>query len=164
MAKGVDLAEHKIIYFAGRLNSTIYNTFDASIAAIKELSLRHPDVRMVYCGSGAYEKQIRDKAASLPNILFPGEVGAKALALLRKRAFVALLPVERRVDYQNSLSNKFFEYLSSGMPVLSWLDGLPGQARAYLDLIEEVCGVPIDIVSTGPDREDTIVLKHPFLG
>ena len=127
LARGVDLAQHKIIYFAGRLNSTIFNTFDSSIAAIEKLSLKHVDVRMVYCGSGAYEKQIRDKAASVSNIIFPGEVDTKALALLRKHAFVALLPVERRVDFQNSLSNKFFEYLSSGIPVLSWLDGLPGQ-------------------------------------
>jgi len=43
----------------------------------------------------------------------------------------------------------------------SW-DQLPATAIAYLRKIEELCGVPIDIVSTGPDRAETIVLKHPF--
>ncbi len=41
-------------------------------------------------------------------------------------------------------------------------DALPANARAYLKRIEEVTGVPIDIISTGPDRNETIVLNHPF--
>src|SRR5881394_3228088 len=39
---------------------------------------------------------------------------------------------------------------------------LPAPARAYLARIEAQCGVPIDLISTGPDREETIVLQHPF--
>ncbi len=42
------------------------------------------------------------------------------------------------------------------------LDGLPAAARAYLKRIEEVCAVPVDMISTGPDREETIVISHPF--
>jgi adenylosuccinate synthase len=41
-------------------------------------------------------------------------------------------------------------------------DDLPQNARAYLRRIEEICGVPIDLISTGPDRDETIVLRHPF--
>ncbi|MCC7486115.1 MAG: adenylosuccinate synthase [Burkholderiales bacterium] len=40
--------------------------------------------------------------------------------------------------------------------------GLPAAARAYLARIEEVCAVPIDVISTGPDRDHTIVRRHPF--
>jgi adenylosuccinate synthase len=39
---------------------------------------------------------------------------------------------------------------------------LPVAARNYLKRIEEICGVPIDIISTGADRGHTIVLRHPF--
>jgi len=39
---------------------------------------------------------------------------------------------------------------------------LPKAARNYLERIAEVCGVPVDMVSTGPDRNETIVLRHPF--
>ncbi|WP_455221407.1 adenylosuccinate synthase [Kaarinaea lacus] len=39
---------------------------------------------------------------------------------------------------------------------------LPAKAQAYLKRIEEVAERPIDIVSTGPDREETIILRHPF--
>ncbi|QMT41452.1 adenylosuccinate synthase [Neisseria shayeganii] len=41
-------------------------------------------------------------------------------------------------------------------------DALPENAKAYLKRIEEVCGAPIAIVSTGPDRAETILLQHPF--
>jgi adenylosuccinate synthase len=41
-------------------------------------------------------------------------------------------------------------------------DQLPANARAYLAKVEELCGRPIDIISTGPDRNETIVLRHPF--
>ena len=39
---------------------------------------------------------------------------------------------------------------------------LPPAAQAYLSRIEQVCGVPIDLISTGADREQTIVRRHPF--
>ena len=41
-------------------------------------------------------------------------------------------------------------------------DALPENAKKYLKRIEEVCGAPIAIVSTGPDREETILVQHPF--
>jgi len=43
-------------------------------------------------------------------------------------------------------------------------DQLPRAARDYLKKIEVLTGVPIDLISTGPDREETIVLRHPFDG
>ncbi len=39
---------------------------------------------------------------------------------------------------------------------------LPDNARKYLAKIEELVEVPIDIISTGPDRDQTIVKRHPF--
>jgi len=41
-------------------------------------------------------------------------------------------------------------------------DDLPAAAQRYLTRLETVCGVPIDIISTGPERDQTIVLRHPF--
>jgi adenylosuccinate synthase len=43
----------------------------------------------------------------------------------------------------------------------NWGD-LPQEARAYLHRIEEICEVPIDVISTGPERQETILRKHPF--
>jgi len=41
-------------------------------------------------------------------------------------------------------------------------DELPANARAYLKRIEEVTEAPVDIISTGPERSETIILRHPF--
>ncbi|MBK4715980.1 MULTISPECIES: adenylosuccinate synthase [Tenebrionibacter/Tenebrionicola group] len=40
--------------------------------------------------------------------------------------------------------------------------GLPQAALNYIKRIEEVTGVPIDIISTGPDRSETMILRDPF--
>ena len=45
--------------------------------------------------------------------------------------------------------------------VSRWED-LPVNARNYLKRLEFLCEVPVDIISTGPERDETIVLRHPF--
>ena len=42
------------------------------------------------------------------------------------------------------------------------LEALPKAARDYIRRIEEITGVPVDIISTGPDRDETMILRHPF--
>ncbi len=41
-------------------------------------------------------------------------------------------------------------------------EDLPQAAKDYIKRLEEITGVPVDIVSTGPDRNETIVLRHPY--
>jgi len=45
--------------------------------------------------------------------------------------------------------------------VKCWED-LPANAQTYLKRLETLCEVPLDVVSTGPERDETIVLRHPF--
>ena len=42
------------------------------------------------------------------------------------------------------------------------LEDLPTNAIAYIKRVEEVIGAPVDVISTGPDRLETITLRHPF--
>ncbi len=42
------------------------------------------------------------------------------------------------------------------------LNDLPANAKAYLNKLEELVGIPIKIISVGPDREQTIILENPF--
>ncbi|MFA3759349.1 adenylosuccinate synthase [Yersinia sp. 2544 StPb PI] len=39
---------------------------------------------------------------------------------------------------------------------------LPQAALNYIKRVEELTGVPVDIISTGPDREETMILRDPF--
>ena len=41
-------------------------------------------------------------------------------------------------------------------------DGLPQAAQNYIKRLEEITGVPMDIISTGPDRNETMILRNPF--
>ena len=42
------------------------------------------------------------------------------------------------------------------------LDQLPANAQSYLQAMEELCGAPVHIVSTGPDRAESIIIRYPF--
>lgn len=42
------------------------------------------------------------------------------------------------------------------------LEELPPQAMAYIKRLEDLVGAPIDVISTGPDRVQTIIKRHPF--
>jgi len=42
------------------------------------------------------------------------------------------------------------------------VDALPAAAQAYIKRLEELCEAPVDIISTGPDRIETIVLRNPY--
>ncbi len=69
------------------------------------------------------------------------------------------------VDYENL--RPVYETLSGWSEStvgLKSLDALPANARAYISRLEALVGAPIDIISTGPDREETILLRHPFGG
>ena len=47
---------------------------------------------------------------------------------------------------------------------LTQLDAFPDQARRYIDRVAELIGSPVNLVSTSPRREHTIVIKNPFQG
>ena len=52
-------------------------------------------------------------------------------------------------------------WTSSSFGITRW-DDLPVNAKAYLMRVQQLIGAPIDMVSTGPDREHTILLRHPY--
>jgi len=56
---------------------------------------------------------------------------------------------------------RFAGWQESTAGATSW-DTLPRAARNYLQRVSTLIGAPIDMVSTGPDREHTIVLRHPY--
>jgi adenylosuccinate synthase len=67
------------------------------------------------------------------------------------------------VDYENL--RPVYETLpgwSESTVGLKRMEDLPANALAYIERLQELVGAPIDIVSTGPDREETIVLRNPF--
>jgi adenylosuccinate synthase len=50
---------------------------------------------------------------------------------------------------------------SSTKGIQSW-DALPEQAKAYILFLQTSIGVPVDLISTGPDRVETLIMRDPF--
>ena len=63
--------------------------------------------------------------------------------------------------HMKNASRNILRWTESTVGVQNYED-LPNNAKAYIKKIEEVIGVPVDIISTGPDRKETIVLLDPF--
>ena len=81
----------------------------------------------------------------------------------RRNGVVSISPPEGAEDF--AVCEPVYEDLpgwSESTVGIRDYDDLPEAARAYLKRIEEFVETPIDIVSTGPDREETIILRHPF--
>lgn len=84
-----------------------------------------PNVKFVVCGDGASRIPCQEKSKDLRNIIFPGYINAAQIAWLSNRAQSGLLPYHNYLqDFANGLPNKFGEYLSFGLPVLTCLDGI----------------------------------------
>ena len=80
-----------------------------------------------------------------------GEVVDYLPAGLRDQA--ALEPIYEEID----------GWSGSTKGARSWRD-LPAEAVNYVRRIEELIGAPVVLVTTGPDREDIIVMRDPFEG
>ena len=73
-----------------------------------------------------------------------------------------VLPLDAdEIERCEPIYEDFPGWTQSTKGLTTW-DQLPIEARSYLQRVGELIGAPIDMVSTGPDREHTIVLRHPF--
>lgn len=115
------------VVFLGRLNRTVDDAFGDVVTAVERLRCERRDFRFYFAGAGDYAERLQERSRHLPEICYVGHVGAPALAVLKRRAQAALLCIARRRDYQISLSNKVFEYLAAGLPIISHLSGLVGE-------------------------------------
>ena len=87
------------------------------------------------------------------------------------RVCVAYRDAEGNVDVAPGATDDFSELTPVYEDLPGWsestlglqsLDQLPANARAYIQRIEELVGAPIDIISTGPDRNETVLLRNIF--
>jgi adenylosuccinate synthase len=106
--------------------------------------------------------------------------GIHGIALTKLDVLDGLETLKICVGYR--IGDRVFDYLPSGLkdqaaatPIYedlegwsgttqgakSWMD-LPGNAVKYVRRIEELIGAPVALLSTGADRDDTILMKDPF--
>jgi len=116
--------EKKIIYFAGKINLTVKNGVQPLISSLEKSGATNSNYIFILCGAGQYLEELQNLLRDVNNVYLPGHISAEHLAYLRSKSFVAIQPIENRIDYENSLSNKFFENISAGLPILTSLTGI----------------------------------------
>ena len=75
---------------------------------------------------------------------------------------IDILPLDAdEIDACQPIYDTFPGWSESTYGVTEW-EKLPLNARRYLERVQAYIGAPIDMVSTGPDRDHTILLRHPY--
>ena len=75
---------------------------------------------------------------------------------------IDILPLDAAETYDCvPVYETFAGWTDSTFGITEW-DKLPANARLYLERVQGLIGAPIDMVSTGPDRDHTILLRHPY--
>jgi glycosyltransferase involved in cell wall biosynthesis len=123
----------RIALFVG----TFGRTYDlTSVINAAERLARDGDHRLqfVFVGTGDLERRWREEAAHLPNVLFTGWLDSEDINLVLSAAWVGLAAYATGAP--QSLPNKFFEYISVGLPVVS---SLGGETASLIDAAQ--CGV-----------------------
>jgi len=108
----------------------------------------------------------------MPKTLSVGQVGAEGVKLISATSEAAVLEIDgkRREEFPMTLAE-----LSRAEPVYETMPGwdadlcgmrrfedLPDAARRYVERIEALVGVPVDLLSVGPGRDQTIARRDPF--
>lgn len=108
------------------------------------------DAKVVLAGSGEQYERIASRARAAHNVELTGWVGQSQVRTLLAGAHVGLSPV-RSVANPSTLSNKIFEYLGAGLPVISSVEG------ETTELLRR------DDVGTAYDRGDARVLADAMI-
>lgn len=122
--------EEKFVLYTG----TLHRKFGVVhlLEAFREIS--DPDIRLLICGVGDSEAEIREASRQDPRIVFLGQLRRDETLMLQRQASVLVNPRQNNEEFTKySFPSKTMEYLASGVPVVAYkLDGIPDEYDPYL--------------------------------
>lgn len=137
--------KHFNVWFVGTFGST----YDLStvIKVAKMIEKTHPDVKFIFTGDGEKMVLWKKQAKLLKNIIFTGWVGKHELLYISSKSSLGLMAYSKGAP--QGLPNKVFEYMSSGLPILSSL-----QTETKILIDNEKIGL-----NYMPNNPDDLLLK-----
>ena len=101
--------------------------------------IENPSYKLVICGIGDSEKEIKDVAAKDPRIDFRGQLDRKDILKLQQEATVLVNPRQNNEEFTKySFPSKNLEYLSSGTPLVAYkLDGIPDEYDDFINYVPD---------------------------
>lgn len=105
--------------------ATINNQFDYEkiINLAKELEKKDKDIIINICGDGPQLSELKAKIEKLSNVCTLGWLGKEKLNYVLENSKIGLAPYKNTFDFQMSVSNKFAEYISYGLPIALTSEG-----------------------------------------
>lgn len=117
-----------LVVFMGQLNRQF--SFDPVIEAARLLTGREK-IRFVFCGGGERAARLKEKTKDIP-VIWAGHKGEGELKSLLSAASLGLAPYRNSANFRLNAPNKFSEYLSASLPVLTSLEGtMAAYAKQY---------------------------------
>ena len=116
----IDKSQFNLSFFA-----TINNQFNYELILKLAENLQQKDTNVILniCGDGPQFKELKQKASHYDNIKLFGWVNKDGIHHILQNSKLGLAPYKNTFDFQMSVSNKFAEYLSYGLPVVMTVDG-----------------------------------------
>lgn len=108
------------ITLIGNVTKTI--KFDDIYNAATKLK-DNEEIKFVICGAGDNLEQTKLKCQNLKNIIFTGWINQNEIQFILRNTKIGLIPYRNDVNLSNAMPNKFSEYMSFGIPILTSLSG-----------------------------------------
>jgi len=122
------------VCFFGRMGHQF--DLDTVLAAVRKLQGGGRSFRFVLCGAGDNLERYRARSRTLDNVLLPGWVNGPQIWTLLRLSSAGLAPYRDTENFRENLTNKPFEYLSAGLPIIAGIGGVLGEL-----IIRHACGV-----------------------
>lgn len=153
----IDKNKFNISFFA-----TINNQFDYDrlVEIAKEIEIRDKDIVINVCGDGPQMDMLTKKVKGISNIKLLGWMGKDELDGILKDSKMGLAPYKNTFDFQMSVSNKFAEYISYGLPVIltsqGYMESLIEKNNCGISSrsIKEICDYIIEIKNNKEKYEE----------
>lgn len=107
-------------YFVGTINH-VYNFNPVLYAASKN------DMEFIIAGDGPQREKLLGETRELPNVIMPGWITAAQSLVLARRSNFALAPFHDRSDFDMNVTNKFYDAMRLGIPMITSTSGVAGK-------------------------------------